>query len=365
MKLDRKIYNFSPGPAMLPESVLRRAQSELLNWKGLGVSVMEISDLTRFFQEFLKDLRAKIRKILSVPENYQILFLTGGATGQFSSIPLNLLGKNPRADYLVTGWFSKIAMQEATKYGKIHCVTNERPGQITPKEEWKLSTDAAYLFYCPNESAQGLAFPDIPESGSIPIVADMTSYIFSSSIDVSRFGLIFASAQKQIGQTGVSLVIVRDDLLDQACPITPLVWNYNTQAKENSCVNTMPTYATYIMDLMMDWILEQGGVEVLEKKNRRKSKKLYDFIDQSNFYVNPVQDTYRSFINVPFFSPTKELNEKFIEEADREGLKFLKGFLDLGGMRASLYNAMPESGVDALIAFMEDFMHRNRSSSKI
>lgn len=352
-------YNFAPGPAMLPDAVLRRAQAEMLDWRGLGVSPMEISHRSDFFQTFLTELRTKIQNLMRIPAGYHILFLAGGARGQFAAIPMNLFGKNQQADYFSTGIFSERAISDAKKYGVINIAAKATKSNIPEPATWQLNPNAAYVYYCPNETVNGLRFAHIPETGTIPLVADMTSCIMSEPIDVSRFDLIFASAQKNLGQAGVAIVIVRDTLLDQALPMTPEILNFKTQAAQQSCINTLPTYAVYMLDLMVDWMIDQGGVEALALINQRKAKKLYNCIDHSAFYANHVDAAYRSIMNVPFDVPT-DLLPAFLSEANAAGLKYLEGHALVGGARASIYNAMPEAGVDALIAFMDKFAQQNK-----
>ena len=352
-----RVYNFAAGPAMLPESVLLRAQSELLNWQDSGTSIMEIGHRTSTFQDMLSRLEEKLRKLMNIPTNYKVLFLTGGGQGHFSFIPMNLCGKNRQVDYLVTGIWSERAAKYAARYAEVNIVATAGKAQVPPASDWKLNPNAAYFYYCPNETINGMQVAQIPATGSVPVVADMTSSILSSEIDVSKFGVIFASAQKNLGISGVTLVIIRDDLLDQAQACTPEVFNYKLQAEQGSLLNTIPTTAVYMMDLMVDWIVnEQGGLAQLSAVNQRKVKKLYDCIDNSNgFYTNPVTAADRSLINVPFTLPSDELLQHFLIEAGQRGLKYLNGHKLVGGARASLYNAMPEKGVDLLVEFMNEF----------
>ncbi len=352
-----RVYNFAAGPAMLPESVLLRAQSELLNWQDSGTSIMEIGHRTSTFQDMLSRLEEKLRKLMNIPTNYKVLFLTGGGQGHFSFIPMNLCGKNRQVDYLVTGIWSERAAKYAARYAEVNIVATAGKAQVPPASDWKLNPNAAYFYYCPNETINGMQVAQIPATGSVPVVADMTSSILSSEIDVSKFGVIFASAQKNLGISGVTLVIIRDDLLDHAQACTPEVFNYKLQAEQGSLLNTIPTTAVYMMDLMVDWIVnEQGGLAQLSAVNQRKVKKLYDCIDNSNgFYTNPVTAADRSLINVPFTLPSDELLQHFLIEAGQRGLKYLNGHKLVGGARASLYNAMPEKGVDLLVEFMNEF----------
>lgn len=352
-----RVYNFAAGPAMLPESVLLRAQAELLNWQDSGTSIMEIGHRTSTFQDMLSRLEEKLRKLMNIPTNYKVIFLTGGGQGHFSFIPMNLCGKNRQVDYLVTGIWSERAAKYAARYADVNIVATAGKSQVPPANEWKLNPAAAYFYYCPNETINGMQVAQIPQTGSVPIVADMTSSILSQEIDVSKFGVIFASAQKNLGISGVTLVIIRDDLLDQTQPCTPEVFNYKLQVEQGSLLNTIPTTAVYMMDLMVDWVVnEQGGLAQLSALNQRKVKKLYDCIDNSNgFYTNPVVAADRSPINVPFTLPSDELLKHFLIEAGQRGLKYLNGHKLVGGARASLYNAMPEKGVDLLVEFMNEF----------
>lgn len=353
-------YNFAPGPSTIPEEVLIRARDEMLDWRGLGVSIMELSHRDKIFVNFVAELENKIRNLMSIPNNYKVLFLSGGGQGQFAAVPMNLCAKNKEVDYLDTGIWSDRAIGYARKYANVNAVTKATKSAIPDLSTWKLNKNAAYVYYCPNETINGIMFPNIPNVGDVPLVADLTSSILSTEIDVSKFGVIFASAQKNLGQSGVTLVIVRDDLLEQQMEITPTLWSYKHQSEQGSCVNTIPVYAVYIMDLMIDWLLKQGGVKAIETINRRKAAKLYACIDNSGgFYTNPVELKYRSLINVPFELPNKELMAKFLVEAKKNGLEYLNGHALVGGGRASLYNAMPEAGVNALVAFMTAFAAAN------
>lgn len=367
--MKERAYNFGAGPAMLPTEVLLRAQEELLDWNGTGVSVMEIGHRTSNFQDMLTKLEVKLRGLMNIPDNYKILFLQGGAQGLFNLIPMNLLGKNKDVDYFVSGVWSERAAKYAKKYANVNIVTTATKDSIPDFSTWNLNKNAAYAYYCPNETINGMRFPSIPDTGNVPLIADMTSSILSEEIDVSKFGLIFASAQKNLGIAGVTLVIVREDLLtvDAANGVPevciPEVFNFKTQIEQKSCLNTPPTFAIYMMDLMVDWSIKQGGVKQLELDTRVKSQKLYQYISQSQgFYTNPVAVDYRSLINIPFSlaDNDNQLLELFLSEAAKHDLKYLKGHILVGGARASLYNAMPLSGVDALIEFMRDFAAKHR-----
>ena len=352
-----RVYNFAAGPAMLPESVLRKVQQDLLSWQDSGTSIMEIGHRTATFQDMLAKLESKLRKLMNIPNNYKVLFSSGGGQGHFSFIPMNLCGKNKAVDYIVSGTWSERAAKYAARYADVSIVTTATLSSIPAPATWKLNPDAAYVYYCPNETINGVQFADIPEVGDVPLVADFTSSILSDEIDVSKFGLIFASAQKNLGIAGITLLIIRDDLLDQAQACTPEIFNYKLQAEQNSLLNTIPTVPAYMMDLMVDWIInDQGGMVNLAQNNRRKVAKLYACIDNSNgFYTNTIEKQYRSLINVPFTLPTEDLLKHFLVEARQFGLAYLNGHKLVGGARASLYNAMPEDGVDKLIEFMQHF----------
>ncbi len=352
-----RVYNFAAGPAMLPESVLKRAQESLLNWQDTGVSIMEIGHRTSTFQDMLLRLEGKLRKLIKIPANYKVLFMTGGGQGQFSLVPMNLTKYNRDVDYFVTGIWSERAAKYAARYANVNIVTKATLTSIPDKSTWNLNPKAAYAYYCPNETINGIQFHEIPDTGSVPLVADMTSSILSDHVDVSKFGLIFASAQKNLGIAGITLVIVREDLLDLAQDIVPEVFSYKEQALQGSLLNTIPTVPTYIMDLMVDWIIEeQGGLDKVAEANLRKINKIYNCIDNSNgFYTNPIETKYRSLINVPFNLPDEELLQHFLVEAGQHGLKYLNGHKLVGGARASVYNAMPEPGVDELVSFMNSF----------
>lgn len=356
-----RIYNFSAGPAVLPEEVLQQASEEMLDWQGSGMSVMEMSHRGKEFVSIAAEAEQDLRDLLAVPDGYQVLFLQGGATGQFAAIPMNLLRGRTRVDYVNTGNWSKKAIAEARKYAEVNVAAEGGTGDpmsIPTQESWNLSRDAAYLHYTPNETISGVEFHWVPEVEA-PLAADMSSTLLSRPIDVSRFGLIYAGAQKNIGPAGVTVVIVREDLIGGASPQTPAVFDYAAQAEASSMSNTPPTYAWYLAGLVFKWLKHQGGLEGMEEVNRRKSGKLYETIDSSGFYRNPVDTACRSWMNVSFVLADDALNDTFLAEARVEGLATLKGHRSVGGMRASLYNAMPEAGVDALIDFMQEFERRH------
>ncbi|MCG5501281.1 3-phosphoserine/phosphohydroxythreonine transaminase [Ectothiorhodospira lacustris] len=356
-----RVYNFSAGPAVLPEPVLERAREEMLDWNGTGMSVMEMSHRGKAFVSIAAQAEQDLRDLLQIPANYKVLFLQGGATGQFAAIPMNLLRGKTRVDYVNTGAWSKKAISEAKKYADVSVVATAADSHfstIPAFETWQRSSDAAYLHYTPNETIGGVEFHWIPETGDVPLVADMSSNILSGPLDVSRFGLIYAGAQKNIGPAGLTLVIVREDLLGEALPSTPSIFDYQVQAEAESMSNTPPTYAWYLAGLVFQWLKEIGGLKVMDEINRRKAEKLYKAIDNSAFYTNPVDVAARSRMNVPFTLADPDLDGLFLKEAEQAGLTTLKGHRSVGGMRASIYNAMPEAGVDALVEFMVDFEQR-------
>ncbi|MEX0731943.1 MAG: 3-phosphoserine/phosphohydroxythreonine transaminase [Aquisalimonadaceae bacterium] len=355
-----RVFNFSAGPGALPEPVLRQAAEEMLDWQGSGMSVMEMSHRGKEFMSIAAEAEANLRKLLAVPDNYRVLFMQGGATGMFSAIPMNLMTKRAKADYVNTGSWSKKATKEAKQYGEINIAAASPEDRLTipARDTWTLSEDAAYLHYCPNETITGVEFHWVPEV-DVPLVADMSSTILSRPVDVSRFGLIYAGAQKNMGPAGMTLVIVRDDLIGDTLPGTPGVWNFKTQADADSMSNTPPTFAWYIAGLVYKWILAQGGLEGMGERNRRKAETLYDAVDASAFYSNPVDTACRSWMNVPFILADSGLDKTFLAEAGEQGLVTLGGHRSVGGMRASLYNAMPQEGVDRLVEFMADFERRH------
>lgn len=353
-----RVYNFSAGPAMLPVEVLEHAAEEMKDWQGTGMSVMEMSHRSREFIQISEKAEADLRQLLSIPEAYTVLFLQGGASSQFAMVPMNLLRGRKRADYINTGQWSKKAIAEAERYCSVNvAATGEHSNfmSIPPLSAWSLSPDAAYLHYTPNETIGGVEFQEIPDAGSCPLVADMSSTILSRPLDVSRYGVIYAGAQKNIGPAGLTIVIVRDDLIGQEIPGTPRMFSYATHAKAGSMYNTPPTYSWYMAGLVFDWIKKRGGLKVMEEINRRKAEKLYTAIDKSDFFHNPVDPACRSWMNVPFTLSDPNLESRFLEQAGKAGLITLKGHRSVGGMRASIYNAMPEEGVDALIDFMREF----------
>lgn len=353
-----RIFNFSAGPSALPEEVLKQAQNEMLDWHGSGMSVMEMSHRGKHFSQIAAELEADLRALMQVPQNYQVLFLQGGASAQFSFVPQNLLGDKTKACYINTGAWSEKAIQDAKPYGDVIVSASSESSNFTTIPDvtnWVIDNDAAYLHYTSNETIHGVEFNEIPNIQGLPLVCDMSSNILSRPIDVSKFGLIYAGSQKNMGAAGVTVVIVREDLLGRCLKTVPPVFNYTEQAEHQSMLNTPTTYSWYLMGLVLKWVEAQGGVEAIEQRNIAKARKLYAFIDASILYRNSVETTYRSRMNVPFSLLDETLNEEFVTASETAGLHALKGHRLLGGMRASIYNAMPESGIDALISFMQEF----------
>lgn len=343
---------------MLPQQVLEQAQAAMLDWNGSGMSVMEMSHRGKEFMSIAAEAEADLRDIMAIPDNYHVLFLQGGATSQFSAIPLNLLRDNESADYVNTGAWSKKAIAEANRYCSVNTVSSTEDTQFTtvrPFESWDTNPNAAYLHYVANETIAGVEFPFIPETGDIPLVVDMSSNILSRPIDVSKFSMIYAGAQKNIGPAGLTIVIIREDLVGNAMDICPAMLNYDIHGKNNSMYNTPPTYAWYLAGLVFKWIKQKGGLENIGKINKHKSSKLYTAIDASDFYKNHVDKDCRSRMNIPFTLANSELDSVFLEAAVARSLLTLKGHKSVGGMRASIYNAMPEEGIDELISMMQDF----------
>ncbi|MBS0510708.1 MAG: 3-phosphoserine/phosphohydroxythreonine transaminase [Proteobacteria bacterium] len=361
-----RVWNFSAGPAVLPEDVLRQAADEMLDWHGSGMSVMEMSHRGKEFISIAEQAEADLRELLAIPSNYRVLFMQGGAIAENALIPMNLLGSKGVADYVVTGSWSVKSQKEARKYGAVNiAATSEASGFTTvpAMAEWKLSADPAYVFACTNETIGGVEYPFEPDlarigRGEVPVVADMSSHILSRAIDVSKYGLIFGGAQKNIGPAGLTLVIVRDDLIGHAMAHCPTAFDFRIVADNHSMYNTPPTYAIYIAGLVFQWLKREGGVAAIEAQNIAKAKLLYDFLDGSDFYENRVDPACRSRMNVPFFLKDEALNDAFLAESKVAGLVQLKGHKSVGGMRASIYNAMPLAGVQALIDFMRDFAAR-------
>ncbi len=355
-----RVFNFSAGPAMLPQAVIEKAQQEMLEWNGSGMSVMEMSHRGKEYMSIAEKAEADLREVMNIPSNYKVLFLQGGASSQFAMVPMNLLRGGNKADYILTGSWGKKAISEAKRYCEVNIAADASAlsGKFTfapGQDALALSDDAAYVHYTPNETIEGVEFPYIPEVGDKPLVADFSSSILSREIDVSKFGIIYAGAQKNIGPAGLTIVIVREDLIGQVIDSTPTMFNYETHSKNDSMYNTPATYSWYMAGLVFEWIKEQGGLAKIAEINERKAAKLYAAIDGSDFYANPVTVNCRSIMNVPFTLADAELDATFLAEAKEHNLVTLKGHRSVGGMRASIYNAMPEAGVDALVAFMAEF----------
>lgn len=353
-----RIFNFSAGPALLPEAVLRRAANEMLDWHGSGMSVMEMSHRGKEFTSILHKTEADFRQLLQIPANYKVLFLQGGAMAMNALIPMNLLGIKRSADYVNTGIWSTKSIIEAKKYGEVNVAASSEDKGFTyvpPQSGWQTKSDAAYLHVCTNETIGGVEYHWVPDPGEVPLVADMSSNILSCKIDVSKFAVIYGGAQKNIGPAGLTFAIVRDDLLDRALPITPTVFHWKEQAEHESMVNTPPTYSIYIAGLVFEWLIEQGGLAVIEKINKQKAALIYDYLDSTNFYTSPVSKDARSRMNIPFHLHDDRLNEAFLQGAEQQGLLQLKGHRSVGGMRASIYNAMPIEGVRVLVEYLRDF----------
>ncbi len=353
-----RVYNFSAGPAMLPESVLLRARDEMLDWQGSGMCVAEMSHRGKEFMAIAAQAEADFRELLGIPSNYKVLFLQGGASTQFAMVPMNLLRGGEGADYLNTGSWSKKAISEARRFGSVNVAAtteDQRFSRAPAQSELKLKADAAYVHYTPNETIEGVEFPYVPDTAGKPLVADMSSTLLSRPIEVSRFGLIYAGAQKNIGPAGLTIVIVREDLIGQPLGGTPTMLDYKTHADNDSMYNTPPTYAWYLAGLVFQWVKDLGGLDAMAATNQRKAALLYDAIDASSFYQNPVSPESRSWMNVPFTLPSPDLDDAFLKGAKAAGLTTLKGHRSVGGMRASIYNAMPEAGVQALVAYMQEF----------
>ncbi len=356
--MSKRAHNFCAGPAALPTAVLQRAQAEMLDWQGKGLSVMEMSHRSDEYVAIAEKAERDLRELLGVPSDYRVLFQQGGASQQFAQLPLNLLPEDGVADYVDTGIWSKKAIEEARRFGSINVAASAKaydyfaiPGQ----NDWQLSKNAAYLHYCSNETIGGLQFDWVPESGDVPLVCDMSSDILSRPIDVSRYGLIYAGAQKNIGPSGLVVVIVREDLLGRARSSCPTMLDYKVAADNGSMYNTPATYSWYLAGLVFEWLKEQGGVEAMERRNRAKQELLYAAIDGSDFYSNPVARNARSWMNVPFRLADEKLDKAFLAGADARGLLNLKGHRSVGGMRASIYNATGLDAVEALVAYMAEF----------
>ncbi|MCX8087558.1 MAG: 3-phosphoserine/phosphohydroxythreonine transaminase [Rhodocyclaceae bacterium] len=357
-----RVFNFSAGPAALPEEVLQQAAEEMLDWHGAGMSVMEMSHRGKEFMGIAAQAEADLRELIGIPAHYKVLFLQGGASLQFEMVPINLLRGKPVADYIHTGEWAKKAIKAAKTFCNVNVAASSEDKGFTyapAQSEWKLSKDAAYVHYTANETIGGVEFHWTPETGEVPLVCDMSSNILSRPIDVSKYGLIYAGAQKNIGPAGLTIVIVREDLVGKAVPTPPTMLDYKTHVEAESMYNTPPTYAIYIAGLVFQWLKRQGGLAAMEQKNIEKAKLLYDYLDSTEFYKNPVRKEDRSRMNVPFTLKDASLDEAFLKGAKERGLVQLKGHRSVGGMRASIYNAMPKEGVVALVDYMREFEQRH------
>lgn len=360
-----RVYNFSAGPSMLPLPVLEKAQKELLNYGGTGTSVMEMSHRSKAFDDIIKDAEKLVRELMGVPDNYKVLFLQGGGSTQFAMVPLNLFNGSKKADYVKTGQWAKKAAAEAAKYGSVNIVASSEDktfSYIPELDKSKFTPDADYFYICQNNTIYGTRYTKLPETGKVPLVADLSSCIMSEVVDVSKYGLILAGAQKNIAPAGVTIVIVREDLIGKAMDITPTMLDYKIHADNDSLYNTPPCFAIYIAKLVFDWLKEMGGVPAMQKINEEKAALLYDCLDNSSMFKGTVVPKDRSLMNVPFVTVNgdKDLEAKFVKEATAAGLINLKGHRTVGGMRASIYNAMPVEGVKALVKFIEKFEAENK-----
>jgi phosphoserine aminotransferase len=350
-------YNFSAGPAVLPKSVMLRAQAEMIDWHDSGMSVMEMSHRGKHYMSIIEKVESDFRSLFNVPKNYKVLFLQGGAIAQNSMVPLNLLN-GKKANYVVSGYWSKRSYQDALPFGDMSIAASSESIGYTKApdlQEWKIDSSASYIHFCSNETIHGVEYFDLPSVKTIPVVADMSSHILSRPVDISQFGVIYAGAQKNIGPAGLTIVIVRDDLLEVASPLTPSVFNWKTQAENQSMINTPTTYSIYMAGLVFEWLIELGGLATIEKQNIKKAELLYNYIDSSDFYSNPIDIKNRSRMNVPFRIQNEDLHASFVTGAENLGMIGLKGHRLVGGIRASIYNAMPIEGVQALVDYMKDF----------
>lgn len=359
-----RVYNFSAGPSMLPESVLKKAAAEMLDYEGSGQSVMEMSHRSKTFDKIIKDAEALLREVMNIPDNYKVLFLQGGASSQFTMVAMNLMNKNNKADYVVTGQWAKKAYKEAARYGSVNVVASseDKTFSYIPKlDKSTFTKDADYFYICMNNTIYGTVYHELPDTGDVPLVADISSCILSEPIDVSKFGLLFAGAQKNMAPAGMTVVIIREDLIGNAMDITPTMFNYKTHADADSMFNTPPCYTIYIAKLVLEWIKNDiGGLENMKKLNEKKAKLLYDYLDESKLFKGTVVPEDRSLMNVPFVTGDADLDAKFVKEATENGFVNIKGHRSVGGMRASIYNAMPYEGVEKLVAFMKKFEAENK-----
>lgn len=356
-----RVYNFSAGPSMLPLPVLERAAKEMTDYNGSGMSVMEMSHRSPVFEEIITSAEKNLRKLMNIPDNYKVLFLQGGATTQFSAVPLNLMNKNRKADYIISGQFSKKAADEAKRFGEVNVIASSKDKNFTYVPHINsFSPDADYVHICYNNTIFGTTYNYIPDTGNIPLVADMSSGILSKPIDVSKYAVIYAGAQKNMGPSGLTVVIIREDLIGNARPETPVMLDYKIQADKGSMYNTPPCYSIYIAGLVYEWVLGLGGLEAMEKINKEKASVLYDFLDSSSLFLPSAEKEFRSLMNICFVTGNEDLDKKFCSEAANAGFVNLKGHRSVGGMRASVYNAMPVQGVRALVEFMKKFESENK-----
>ncbi len=357
-----RVYNFSAGPSMLPEEVLKKAAAEMLDYQGSGQSVMEMSHRSKWFDAIIKEAESLMREIMNIPENYKVLFLQGGASTQFSAIPMNFMTGSGKADYVVTGQFSNKAYKEAVKYGDVKEAASSKDGNfsyIPQLDKSSFREDADYVYICHNNTIYGTKYPEIPDTGDIPLIADISSSFLSEPMDVSKFGMLYGGAQKNVAPAGLTIVIVREDLLGKAMPLTPTMLDLKAMADGESMYNTPPCYSIYMCKLVLEWIKSLGGLEAMKERNVKKANILYDFIDSSKMFAATAQKEYRSMMNVTFVTESDELNKKFVSEAEKAGFVNLKGHRSVGGMRASIYNAMPIEGIEKLVEFMKEFEKAN------
>ena len=358
-----RVYNFSAGPSMLPEAVLKKAADEMLDYQGSGQSVMEMSHRSRVYDGIIKEAEALLREVMNIPDNYKVLFLQGGASSQFAMVPLNLLNKSKKADYVITGQWAKKAFKEAQKYGDVKAVASseDKTFSYIPKlDKSTFTPDADYFYICVNNTIYGTVYHELPDTGNVPLVGDISSCALSEPIDVSKFGILLAGAQKNMGPAGVTIVIIREDLIGNAMDITPTMFDYKTHADNDSMFNTPPCYTIYMVKLVLEWIKNEiGGLDKMKELNDKKAKLLYDFLDNSKLFKGTVVPEDRSLMNVPFVTGDAELDAKFVKESTEAGFVNLKGHRSVGGMRASIYNAMPIEGVEKLVDFMKKFEEEN------
>ncbi|MGN0455310.1 MAG: 3-phosphoserine/phosphohydroxythreonine transaminase [Acutalibacteraceae bacterium] len=358
-----RVYNFSAGPSMLPVPVLEKAAAQMLDYEGSGQSVMEMSHRSKVYGGIIESAEALLREVMNIPDNYKVLFLQGGASSQFAMVPMNLMTKSGKADYVITGQWAKKAYKEASRYGNANVVASseDKTFSYIPKLDPSTFTkDADYFHICMNNTIYGTAYHELPQTGDVPLVADISSYILSQPIDVSKFGVLYAGAQKNMAPAGVTIVIIRDDLIGNAMDITPTMFNYKTHADNGSMFNTPPCYTIYIAKLVLEWVKNEiGGLEAMKERNEKKAKLLYDFLDNSKLFKGTVVPEDRSLMNVPFVTGNADLDAQFVKEASARGFENIKGHRSVGGMRASIYNAMPYEGVDALVKFMAEFEKAN------